>query len=129
MQLCLIKELYNFVGWYVCRWRNNEKQFTLSNSQTDNHVIFTIFSFILVSIYETHLTVVLQTGSWFWKRTVYRLTVNQQGTWYSVSLSRVDKNGQRKKNIYMYWFRHILCSNKNLLEFKLKKCLTVNTGK
>ena len=63
MQLCLNKELYNFVGWYVCRWRNNEKQFTLLNSQTDNHVIFTIFSFILVFIYETHLTVVLQTDS------------------------------------------------------------------
>ena len=43
MQWCLNKELYNFSEWYVCSWRNNEKQFTISNSQTDNHVMFTIF--------------------------------------------------------------------------------------
>ena len=51
MQLCLNKELYNFAEWCVCRWRNNEKQFILSNSQTDNQVMFTIFLFIPISIY------------------------------------------------------------------------------
>ena len=68
MQLCLNKELYNFVGWYVCRERNNEEQFTLSNSQTDNHVMFTILLFITTSIDKTHLTMALQADDWCWKK-------------------------------------------------------------
>ena len=58
MQLYLNKELYNFAEWCVCRWRNNEKQFILSNSQTDNQVMFTIF-FYLFQHLSTKLTLQL----------------------------------------------------------------------
>ena len=63
MQLYLNKELYNFAEWCVCRWRNNEKQFILSNSQTDNQVMFTIF-FIYSNIYLQNLPYNC-TASWY----------------------------------------------------------------
>ena len=63
MQLCLNKELYNFAEWCVCRWRNNEKQFILSNSQTDNQVMFTIF-LIYSNIYLQNLPYNC-TASWY----------------------------------------------------------------
>ena len=48
MQLCLNKELYNFAEWCVCKWRNNEKQFIPSNSQTYIHTYIHTYIYYLL---------------------------------------------------------------------------------
>ena len=53
--------------------RNNEEQFTLSNSQTYHHVMFTILLFITTSIVKTHLTMALQADDWFWKNYILQV--------------------------------------------------------
>ena len=55
--------------------RNNEEQFTLSNSQTYHHVMFTILLFITTSIVKTHLTMALQADDWFWKNYILQVKI------------------------------------------------------
>ena len=55
--------------------RNNEEQFTLSNSQTYHHVMFIILLFIATSIVKTHLTMALQAGDWFWKNYILQVKI------------------------------------------------------
>ena len=129
MQLCLNKELYNFAEWCVCRWRNNEKQFILSNSQTDNQVMFTIF--YLFQYLSTKLTLQLYcklildsekeqfTGkNWINKEPDFLL-------YYQEWLKKI-REGRRIFTCIDLGIFFVL--TKKLSEFKLKKRSTVNTA-